>query len=187
MHHLIRLVDRLVAVLATSALVVATSMILINVLNRYVVLGWLRSSSEDSNLGAWAYELSDQILSPISATADEVPGLLLIWIAFLGAYLAYRQGGHISFDMIVDALPSPIRRLLITATESTIMAFLIVLLVQSVRMIMVDGETEIETAEIAQGWFMLIIPLSAGLMVFALLIDIYERWIERRLNQRIET
>jgi len=180
MYRFIRLIDRIIEILAASALVVAASMILINVFNRYVVLGWLRTSSETSDVSAWFYGVADSLLSPISATADEVPGLLLIWIAFLGAYLAYRKGGHISFDMFVDMLPPLLKRLVITATESTIMAFLLMLLYQSIRMMMVDGETEIETAEIAQGWFMLIIPLSAGLMAFALVIDIVERWIDRR-------
>lgn len=180
MKRLIQIVDNIIGILAGSTLVIATSMVLINVLNRYVVLGWLRTNSENSDIYAWFYNVFDSLLSPISATADEVPGLLLIWIAFLGAYLAYRKGGHISFDMLVDKLPSKIRHLIITLTESTIMIFLLLLFYQSIRMIMVDGETEIETAEITQGWFMLIIPLSAFLMVFALVIDIVKRWFFQR-------
>ena len=34
-------------------------------------------------------------------------------------------------------------------------------------MIRVSGATEIETAEIAQGWFMLILPLAALLLALA--------------------
>ena len=176
MHRLVRLIDRIVEVIAATALVVANSMILLNVFNRYVVLGWMREGSETSKLGATIFETVDSVLSPISATVDEVPGLLLVWIAFLGAYLAYRKGGHISFDMVVMGLPGLPRRLVVVLTDAIVMAFLAVLLHQSIRMIRVDGMTEIETAEIAQGWFMAIIPLSAGLMILALMIDIVERW-----------
>ncbi len=175
MNYVVRLIDKIVEVLATSALVVAASMILLNVFNRYVVLGWLRAASESSALWGWIYSKTDGLLSPISATTDEIPGLLLIWIAFLGAYLAYRKGGHISFDMMVEKLPRVYQRLVVTLTDGTIMAFLVLLLLQSIRMIRVDGQTEIETAEIAQGWFMAIIPLSAGLLIMALVIDIIER------------
>jgi len=172
----VRLIDRIVEVLAAITLVAAASMILINVFNRYVVLGWLREGSEHSEWAACLFEATDALLSPVSATADEVPGLLLVWIAFLGAYLAYRAGGHISFDMVVDSLPRIPRRIVVVLTDATIMAFLVLLFLQSIRMIRVDGETEIETAEIAQGWFMTIIPLSAALMILALVLDIVERW-----------
>jgi TRAP-type C4-dicarboxylate transport system permease small subunit len=175
MNYVVRLIDKTVEVLATSALVVSTSMILLNVFNRYVVLGWMRTGSENSELWAWIYEITDGLLSPISATTDEIPGLLLIWIAFLGAYLAYRKGGHISFDMVVEKLPRPCKRLVVVLTDASIMMFLLLLLMQSIRMIRVDGQTEIETAEIAQGWFMVIIPLSAGLLILALVMDIIKR------------
>lgn len=179
MRPVVRLVDGIIAALAATALVASLAMILLNVFNRYVVLGWLRAGSESSELGSWLFETADGLLSPLSATADEVPGLLLVWIAFLGAYLAYRRGGHIAFDMIVEGLPSVPRRLLYVLTDTAIAAFLVILLLQSIRMIQVDGETEIETAEIAQGWFMAIIPLSAGLLLLALALEIPRRWLGR--------
>lgn len=179
MNRFIYIIDRIIEVLAGSALIVSASMILINVFNRYVVLGWLRNSGESVEFAAWLYKIADGILSPISATGDEVPGLLLVWIAFLGAYLAYRKGGHISFDMFVDKFPHNLRLFVQTITKSAILIFLITLLYLSILMIVVDGETEIETAEIAQGWFMLIIPLSSALMAFAVIIDIVEGWIHR--------
>ena len=180
MRRLVRLIDGIVEVVAATALVAAASMILINVFNRYVVLGWMRASAETSDLGAWLFEATDALLSPISATADEVPGLLLVWIAFLGAYLAYRRGGHIAFDLVVERLPRLARRLVVVLTDITIVAFLVLLFLQSLRMIRVDGETEIETAEIAQGWFMTIIPLSAALLILALVLDAVDRWRDAR-------
>jgi len=169
-------IDRLISVAAATALVSAALMVLLNVFNRYVVLGWLRSGSEHSEIIASIFEFADNLLSPLSATADEVPGLLLVWIAFLGAYLAYRRGGHISFDMVLESLPDKLQRIMIVIIDATIMVFLCILFFQSVRMILVDGETEIETAEIAQGWFMGIIPLAAALLFFALVIDSFQRW-----------
>jgi TRAP-type C4-dicarboxylate transport system permease small subunit len=52
---------------------------------------------------------------------------------------------------------------------------LALLFYQSVRMIIIDGSTEIETAEIAQGWFMAILPLASVLLIFALILDILGR------------
>lgn len=174
--RLVRLIDRFIEIVAASAFVVSAVMILLNVFNRYVVLGWMRTGAESSEFIAVLYKAVDGVLSPLSATGDEVPGLLLVWIAFLGAYLAYREGGHIAFDMLVEKLPPIPRRLVVLLSDGAIVVFLVIVFLQSIRMIMVDGETEIETAEIAQGWFMSIIPLSAGLMILALMLDVAKRW-----------
>jgi len=109
----------------------------------------------------------------LSITADEVPGLLLVWIAFLGAYLVMRREGHISFDMILESLSPKLKKLVILLNGTLMAGFLMVLLFQSIRMIKVSGRTEIETAEIAQGWFMLVLPLGAVLLLASLLQRIH--------------
>ncbi len=102
--------------------------------------------------------------------ADEVPGYLLVWIAFLGAYLMLRRDGHISFETLVDALPRLAGKAVRVFNGLLLIGFFAILLVQSVRMIRVSGRTEIETAEIAQGWFMAILPLAAILFMLAVSI-----------------
>ncbi len=106
----------------------------------------------------------------VSVMADEVPGFLLVWIAFLGAYLAMRGQGHIAFDMLSEKAGPVIKKVLLLLNTTLICGFLTMLLWQSIRMIRVSGRTEIETAEIAQGWFMAIIPLSAVLLIVAVLV-----------------
>ena len=171
-----RLIDAVVAALAALVLTASTAMICLNVFYRYAVLGWLRDLSERE---AWAdalYQPLDAFLGAISVTADEVPGLLLVWIAFLGAYLAMRKGGHISFSLVMDSLSARIRRLGRTLVDLALVAFLTLVIVQSLRMIRVDGATEIETASLAQGWFMLILPLAGGLLIVSLAVRIRDRW-----------
>ena len=97
-----------------------------------------------------------------------MPGLLLVWVAFLGAYLAMRKEGHIGFDLLTDSLSTKGRKAVTILRTVLIAGFLCLLFQQSVRMIWVAGRTEIETAEIAQGWFMLILPISAILLLLAL-------------------
>lgn len=171
----LRKLDAVVGAAAALVLVASTALICCNVFYRYVVLGWLRSLGERLGWADTLYRALDSGLSVISVTADEVPGYLLVWLTFLGAYLAARQGGHIAFDLMVDKLPDRGRRLAKGLIDGAIIAFLIVLLVQSIRMIRIDGATEIETAAIAQGWFMSILPISAALLILALLIAIAQR------------
>ncbi|MEM9148201.1 MAG: TRAP transporter small permease [Pseudomonadota bacterium] len=144
------------AVFATSCL-----FILLNVLNRYLVLGMIRDLTKDWAGLRPAYFWVRDLLGSVVVTADEVPGFPLVWIAFLGAYLAMRREGHIDFDLLAEALPARARRALAIVNAALIGGFLLMLFWQSARMICVSGATEIETAEIAEGWFMLIMPLAA--------------------------
>ncbi len=157
-------VDRIVTAAAVLCLVASTAMILANVFYRYVVLGWLRTWAREADWLIPFYDLLNEAFGSVSVTADEVPGYLLVWIAFLGAYLALRSDGHIAFDLLIRALPDRPRRVLRISIEAAVLVFLGLLLWQSLRMIRIDGATEIETAEIAQGWFMAVLPLAALLL-----------------------
>ena len=160
----LKLIDRLVTAAAVLCLVASTAMILANVFYRYVVLDWLRTWARAAEWLVPLYDLLNDALGAVSVTADEVPGYLLVWIAFLGAYLVARRDGHIGFDLLIRALPAGLRRGLRIAIEAGLLLFLGLLLWQSLRMIRIDGATEIETAAIAQGWFMAVLPLSALLL-----------------------
>ncbi|WNJ94605.1 TRAP transporter small permease [Vibrio ruber] len=161
-----RILDRVTALVAGITLIASTLLIIINVANRYLVQGGLYKLAEHHTLPG-LYQFFDQYLSPFSAMADEVPGLLLVWVAFLGAYLAMRDGGHIAFDMLLDKLPQKTRQKLTLITDLLVGAFLVMLFYQACRMIMVDGTTEIETAEIGQGWFMSVLVIFSVLMLIA--------------------
>lgn len=169
-----RLVDRLVEGVAVFAFAVSSIFICINVLNRYLVLGAMRELSQTYDWFMPVYLFCREWLGAISVTADEVPGFLLVWVAFLGAYLALRREGHISFDLLVDALPPWGRKAVLAFNMALMGLFLSVLLGHSIRMIRVAGRTEIETAEIAQGWFMLIMPLASLLLIAALARQVQE-------------
>jgi TRAP-type C4-dicarboxylate transport system permease small subunit len=167
---MLRLVDRIAEALAVSAFFVSSGFIFLNVVNRYLVLGFLRDLAKDYEGLRPLYFAIRDALGNIVVTADEVPGYLLVWVAFLGAYLAMRKEGHIAFELLVDALSPRIRQFMIFINTSLIIGFLLLLFWQSIRMIRVAGATEIETAEIAQGWFMLILPIAAILLGVACIV-----------------
>ena len=165
--RLLRVLDRTVEAVAVTAFTASFLFVLLNVLNRYLVLGWMRDIAKDREEFRPTYFAVRDALGSIVVTADEVPGLLLVWVAFLGAYLAMRREGHIAFDLLVTALPARLRRWVAVLNAALIGGFLVLVGWQSVRMIRVSGATEIETAEIAQGWFMLILPVAAVLLLVA--------------------
>ncbi len=174
-----RLADRLIEGIAVLSFAVSSLFICINVINRYVVLGAMRELSRQFEAVTPIYLFFREWLGAISVTADEVPGFLLVWVAFLGAYLAFRRDGHISFDLLVNSLPPKGAKILQALNMAFMGIFLSMLLAQSIRMIRVAGRTEIETAEIAQGWFMLIMPIAAFIMIAALARRIQETFIDK--------
>ena len=107
---------------------------------------------------------------------EEISGYLLVWISFTGAYLALRDGGHISLDLFVDKLPERAGALLRTAVDGLVAAFLVLLAWLSIRMILIVGNTPLETVDLPQGVFMASIPISSIAMAIALLVNIVARW-----------
>jgi len=176
---MIRWLDRVVGVLSVACFAASTALVCANVFYRYAVLGGLRRAAAEHAWVAPIYRGFDQTLSLVTGTADELPGLLLVWIAFLGGYLALREGKHISFELLVDKLPRLARRWTKALVALSVAGFLGVVVYQGVRMIQSSGATEIETAEIAQGWFMVAVPLAAALMIIAIVWQLVALWRDR--------
>ena len=176
MAVLLRWLDRAVELTAVVAFFASTALILLNVLNRYLVLGAMRNLAREYESLTPIYRATRDFLGNWSVMADEVPGYLLVWMALLGGYLVLRKDGHIAFTLFRENLPRPVRNALIWLCSALMLGFFVNLLFQSVRMIRVSGATEIETAEIAQGWFMAVVPLSAALFILAVSVSCWRRW-----------
>ncbi len=176
---LLRTIDKVFGALAAVFVAASASAICLNVFYRYVVLGWLRNGAEAWPWLAGPYHLLDGLLAPVSVTADEVPGFMLVWIAFLGAYLALRQDRHISFGLLVERLPPRPRAIVRAAVDGAVLFFFAMLFWLSIRMIGFDGAREIETAEIPQGAFMLVLPLAAGAIMVTMVLRILGRAASR--------
>ena len=176
---MLRTLDRIVEGVAVLAFAASSLLICINVFNRYAVLGGMRTIAKSADWLTPTYITVRNALGDISVMADEVPGYLLVWVSFLGAYLAMRRSGHISVDLLTHRLTGVTRMFVLGLNAVLIAGFLLLLLWQSVRMIRVSGRTEIETAEIAQGWFMAILPVAAVLLLVALLAQVHTRFWHR--------
>lgn len=148
---MLKLLDRAVGTLVAALIAFNTVVICLNVFYRYVLSSGI----------TWA---------------NEIPGLLLVCIGFLGAYLATRVDGHIAFDMLVDMSSKQLQLVLRSVSDVIVIGFLGLLVVLSIRMIHVVGGTEIETLELAKGWFMASVPVSAALMAVALTARLIQRW-----------
>ena len=65
--------------------------------------------------------------------AGEVAGIAFAWMVFLGAAACFKYGMHVAIDMLVVALPAPLRRALMALVDVLVLAFLAILFVLAVQ------------------------------------------------------
>lgn len=101
---MLRILDRVIEALCATSMVVIVVSLFLGVIFRYVInrpLGW----------------------------PEEVARMALVWMTFLGSYLAFRRGAHIHVDVFVSKL-SHRARLGIALAGNLLMALSIALLIR---------------------------------------------------------
>ncbi len=98
--------------------------------------------------------------------AEELSQYLMVWIAFLGAGLAMREGRHVAVEMLQDVLPSRGQRATRIVVAVLVLTFLVVLVVLGFRFAWFAREQETPVMTIPLAIPYLAVPLGA--LVFAI-------------------
>lgn len=101
--------------------------------------------------------------------AEEVSQYLMIWIAYLGAGLALREGRHVAVEMLQDRLPPAVARTLRLAVGGLVLVFLGVLTVLGFQFAIFVWNQETPVLNISLGIPSLGIPIGALLFAAHLL------------------
>jgi TRAP-type C4-dicarboxylate transport system permease small subunit len=111
--------------------------------------------------------------------AEEVSQYLMIWIAYLGAGLALREGRHVALEVLHDRLPAPISRRLRMAIGGIVLAFLGTVTVLGFQFSLFVWTQETPVLNISLGIPTLAIPI--GCLLFALhLILMFRRYADKQ-------
>jgi TRAP-type C4-dicarboxylate transport system permease small subunit len=120
------------------------------------------------------------------ATAEENSTFLMIWVAYLGAGLALREGRHAAIDMFQDKLPVGLRRPLRALLGVVILAFFGVLTWLGIRMSIFGWPQETIATQMPTGIPYLAIPL--GSIMFCLhLVLTFKDWMDKRWEEIAES
>ena len=112
------------------------------------------------------------------ATSDEVSTFLMIWVTYLGAGLALREGRHAAIDLFQDMLPEKIRNTFRAILGILILAFFAALAYYGFRFAIFGWSQETAATQIPKGIPYLAIPVGAVLFGIHLII-MFRKWISR--------
>lgn len=113
--------------------------------------------------------------------AEELSQYLMVWITFLGAGLALREGRHVAVELLQDRLSSKTRLATRHLVAFLIIAFLVVLVVLGFQFVFFAWDQETPVMNIPQGIPYLAVPLGA-LLLLAHIGFIYRNFVEGRLE-----
>lgn len=113
--------------------------------------------------------------------AEEVSQYLMVWIAYLGAGLALRQGRHVAIEMFQDRLRAPLARALRAAIAGMILVFLAVLAVLGFQFVAFAWIQETPVLNISLGIPYLAVPIGAMLFVLHLLF-VFRGYVQKQFE-----
>jgi TRAP-type C4-dicarboxylate transport system permease small subunit len=105
---------------------------------------------------------------------EEVAVMSAIWVAFLVAPWAYRNGGHVAIEMIVSAMPLPLLRVARIIINLLVLWILYRFFIEAVAYVGSGMRMRANSMDIPVAWFRAIVPVSMA-MLFVVGIELVVR------------
>ena len=107
------------------------------------------------------------------AWSEEVARFMLVWLVFIGSFLAYIHDEHLGLDILVAKLPATVRKIVAFATNMLIL-FALYAVMEGGYLLMRDNFDWLSSAaEIPQGYVYFIVPFTCGLMMLQVVLKTY--------------
>ena len=113
---------------------------------------------------------------------EELTQVQMIWVAYLGAGLALREGRHVAVDTLQDLLPAALRRVLRQVIAAALALFLLALFVLGLQIVAFTWTQETPVLGISAGLPYLAVPLGAAALLLHLLL-FWRRFVERGFDE----
>jgi TRAP-type C4-dicarboxylate transport system permease small subunit len=112
---------------------------------------------------------------------EELTQYQMIWITYLGAGLALREGRHVAVETLQDLLPQAARRVLRTLVAAAIAAFMLTVTVLGVQITLFTWNQETPVMNVPAGIPYLGVPVGAAMCLLHLL-TFWRAFVERRFE-----
>ena len=107
------------------------------------------------------------------AWSEEVARFMLVWLVFLGSFLAYVNDEHLGLDILVKKFPPLLRKIVATFVNMLVIFALYAVMEGGYLMMIANFDWLSPAAEIPQGYIYLIVPASCGLMILQTILKTY--------------
>ena len=107
------------------------------------------------------------------AWSEEVARFMLVWLVFIGSFLAYIHDEHLGLDILVTKFPPTLRKIVGLFTNILII-FALYAVMEGGYLLMRDNFDWLSpAAEIPQGYVYFIVPFVCGLMILQAVLKTY--------------
>ena len=107
------------------------------------------------------------------AWSEEVTRFMLVWLVFLGSFLAYINDEHLGLDIVVKKMPPTLRKIVAVFTNALVIFALYAVLEGGYLMMMANFDWLSPAAEIPQGYVYFVVPFVCGLMIVQAVLKTY--------------
>jgi TRAP-type C4-dicarboxylate transport system permease small subunit len=97
---------------------------------------------------------------------EELARILFVWVALLGAALAFRRAGHFSIEACVNRLPVPLRPAVALSVRFVLLGFLLLVAYLGLQVTLRVQEQLTTAMEISISWGYASVPVSFACMAF---------------------
>jgi TRAP-type C4-dicarboxylate transport system permease small subunit len=97
---------------------------------------------------------------------EELARMLFVWVALLGAVLAFRRAGHFSIEACVRCLPAVLRRVVAVSMRCVLLGFLLLVGYLGLQATLRVREQLTTAMEISMSWGYAAVPVSFTCMAF---------------------
>jgi len=96
---------------------------------------------------------------------EEFPIFIFLWVSFIAAAVAYRDGSHLSVDFIANRFPLKVQKVIFYANLALSLAFMILLFYFEGQMTISVRQSTFVVIKISKAWCYAGIPLSCLLYI----------------------
>ncbi|MCL4369910.1 MAG: TRAP transporter small permease [Chloroflexi bacterium] len=124
------------------------------------------------------------VLHDSPSWTEELARYDFIWISFLGSFVAFKRRAHVIVDTLLVALPPNVQRILTIAVQLAVAVFLVVLVQEGWKMILVTSNTKATMLQVPMSYVYAAVPVSAALMLVQQAIWLGD-WVRRHLVPQV--